>query len=113
MLHISLPYPLKGKQFTAGTRPIGKRSVFRTSSTEYRTRVSRGELEELQSLARQRSRIPPRRPKLETQLRRRGVWNDMGALKGWLRDDLTRELNEYAKETMQEIEAEREAVPAR
>ncbi len=47
------------------------------------------------------------RPNLENQLRRRGVWNDMGALKGWPRDDLTRERNEFAKEVMTEIEGER------
>ena len=39
-----------------------------------------------------------------TDLKRRGVWNDIGALKSALIDDLLRERNAYAHEVMTDIE---------
>ena len=51
-----------------------------------------------------RERLPTRRPKLMDQLRSKGVWDDIGALKAWLRDDLVGERNRYARKVMREIE---------
>ena len=45
-----------------------------------------------------------RNPGLEGVLARKGIWDDMGALKTWLRDDLASERNRYAREVMKDVE---------
>ena len=51
---------------------------------------------------------PPRpvaAPRLYIDLKKAGIWDDLGKLKRWLADDLTRERNTYAREVMTEIKA--------
>ena len=47
-----------------------------------------------------------KRPNLVAELEGEGIWNDLGALKRWLMDDLTRERNAFAKSVMTELEGE-------
>ncbi len=35
----------------------------------------------------------------------KGAWDDIGALKAWLRDDLVGERNRYAREVVKDVEA--------
>ena len=46
---------------------------------------------------------PSLRRGLISKLRRDGTWNDLPALKRWLKDDLTAERNKFARKVMQEI----------
>ncbi len=54
-----------------------------------------------------------RRPRLVNTLSSRPLWNDIGALKRWLLDDLAKERNRFAEEIMKDVEArKREEKPA-
>ena len=46
-----------------------------------------------------------RRPGLMGELRGKGAWEDIGALKAWLQDDLVGERNRYAREVVKDVEA--------
>jgi hypothetical protein len=59
-------------------------------------------IEEAQEMVRYRARATRR--SLVPQLRRQGLWDDLGALKGWLRDEVTHDQNRYARGVMAEIE---------
>ena len=70
-------------------------------------------LPDVQRLVQERARTT-RRPKLMGELRGKGVWDDIGALKAWLRDDLVGERNRYAREVAKDVKARRresEATP--
>lgn len=65
-------------------------------------------LEDMQQMALDRAEITNRRD-LPGQLQMQGKWDDLGALKAWLRDDLIVERNRVAKEVMQDIKGRRAA----
>jgi hypothetical protein len=47
---------------------------------------------------------------LVARLNTKGTWTDLGALKRWLKDDLTRERNRYARDVMQDIRAQKSSL---
>ena len=46
-----------------------------------------------------------RRPGLMLELHGKGMWEDIGALKAWLRDDLVGERNRYARAVVKDVKA--------
>ena len=48
---------------------------------------------------------------LVNRAKRKGAWNDIGALKMMLQDDLLRERNSFAREVMADIEARKKVGP--
>ena len=64
-------------------------------------------LPDVQKLVEQRARAT-RRPGLMLELHGKGAWNDIGALKAWLRDDLVGERNRYARSVVKDMAGKRE-----
>ncbi len=47
------------------------------------------------------------------ELHGKGTWQDIGALKAWLRDDLVGERNRYARSVVKDMEARKGKAGAR
>ncbi len=69
-------------------------------------------LPDVQRLIQDRARAT-RRPGLMGELRGKGAWEDIGALKAWLRDNLVGERNRYAREVVKDVKARRRETEAR
>ncbi len=69
-------------------------------------------LPDVQRLVQERARTI-RRSGLMGELRGKGAWDDIGALKAWLRDDLVGERNSYAREVVKDVKARRRETEAR
>ena len=68
-------------------------------------------LTHVRDMAQQRGMLPSRKG-LVAQAKRSGAWNDLGALKRLMMDDLVKERNEFAKRVMNDVRARRNEMGA-
>ncbi len=75
----------------------------RAINQEMRKVVYADNLEKVREIAWERGGMT-NRPRLGNALARRPMWNDIGALKRWLLDDMAKERNTFAKSVMRDVE---------